>query len=109
MSVPYVLGPEETMTARRNHDSQRRDRILGNFIRPKLALLSPASRTRKVGERQSTGDGALKLQISVASRGRTCPEDHVVGFFHSSSWKSGRSTLLLWGQVPVPWGVVQKV
>ena len=74
----------------KSHDSQRRDRILRIFLCPrsvnsihlwgviltKLYRKPEEERTKATGEnkRNSSGDGAPKLQISVFCRSRTCPD-----------------------------------
>ena len=76
----------------KNNASQRRDMILRFFLRPEIGQMSPhfgaisLSHTVNLEKRErfrwrkfkkSSGDGALKLQISVPCRGRTRPEHHI--------------------------------
>ena len=76
---------------RRNHDSQRRDRILRFFLCPEIGQFSPhfgaisllnCTENLEKGEtnplektpQKSSGENSPKLLISVPCRGRTCVE-----------------------------------
>ena len=104
-----ILGTEK------NHDSQRRDRILRFFLLPEIGQFSPhfgaisllnytvnlEKRERKVRWRKfkkSSGDGAPKLQICVPCRGQMRPEipgtffSNIFNFGADSIWKPARRT-----------------
>ena len=75
---------------RKNHDSQRRDKTLRLCLRPQIRHFSPDFETvlllsytetlekeekHQLKKFQKTrGENSLKLQISVACHGRTCPD-----------------------------------
>ena len=69
--------------SKRNHDSQRRGRILRILLRPEIGHFSPLKNTEHLEKREnihgrkfkkSNGAYSPRLQVSVACRGRTCPD-----------------------------------
>ena len=90
----------------KNHDSQRRDRILRYFLRPEIGQVSPhfwalslPNCTESPGDRgqkstgrrsqKSNGENSPELQISVPCRGRTHPEcfPFLFASFEAIFWK----------------------
>ena len=73
---------------RKSRDNHRHDRILRFFLRLEIGQFSPLfgaislpnytenleKEGQSTGEKKSSGDGALKLQISLPGCGRTCPD-----------------------------------
>ena len=92
--VKKFMSEELHLRDPENHDSQRRDKDLRIFLHTQINHFPtfggdfPTKQDRKPGEKkkvhlrhfkQSSGDGAPKLQISVPCRGRTCPDVLALG------------------------------